>query len=153
MLRIKENLSLIREQLSQIENNQSNLLNLLQQFIGSSQSGMNYLETRVQGLEMALDEISHDLAVSCGRLSNTDAAEDMCCHGSEFLSSKFWKKIEGQCSGPREFIQISTMLIAKKGHNQFTLLSYVCLVIFRGFDLEDFGLNYSELLSDGHDSD
>ncbi|KAI9102203.1 hypothetical protein K1719_023713 [Acacia pycnantha] len=63
---------------------------------------MNYLETRVQGLEMPLDEISHDLAVSRGRLSNTDAAEDMCCHGSEFLSSKFWKKTEGQSSGPRE---------------------------------------------------
>ncbi|KAI9112839.1 hypothetical protein K1719_016156 [Acacia pycnantha] len=35
---------------------------------------------------MALDEISH-------------AAEDMCCHGSEFLSSKFWKKTEGHCFG------------------------------------------------------
>ncbi|KAI9077873.1 hypothetical protein K1719_040134 [Acacia pycnantha] len=42
---------------------------------------------------------------------------------------------------------------AKKGHNQFALLSYVCLVMFQGFDLEDFGLNSSELLSDGHDSD
>ncbi|KAK4263325.1 hypothetical protein QN277_028755 [Acacia crassicarpa] len=96
-----ENLSLIREQLGQIENQQSNLLNLLQQFIGSSQSGMNYLETRVQGLEMALDEISHDLAVSRGRLSNTDAAEDGKPHASEFLSSKFWKKTEGRCSAPR----------------------------------------------------
>ncbi|XP_028767614.1 TORTIFOLIA1-like protein 4 [Neltuma alba] len=98
-----ETLSLIREQLNQIENQQSNLLNLVQRFIGSSQSGMNSLETRVRGLETALDEISHDLAVSRGRLSKTDAAEDMCCKlpGSEFLSSKFWKKTEGRCSTPR----------------------------------------------------
>lgn len=96
-----ENLSLIREHLSQIENQQSNLLNLLQRFIGSSQIGMNSLETRVHGLVMALDEILHDLAASRGRLGNSDAAEDMCCKlpGSEFLSSKFWKKTEGRYYG------------------------------------------------------
>ncbi|MED6136697.1 hypothetical protein PIB30_058171 [Stylosanthes scabra] len=95
-----EDLSLIREQLIQIENQQSNLLDLLQRFIGSSQSGLNSLETRVNGLEMALDEISYDLAVSSGRIPNTDATEDMCCKlpGSDFLSSKFWKKTESRFS-------------------------------------------------------
>ncbi|CAO2834931.1 unnamed protein product [Amaranthus hypochondriacus] len=28
---------------------------------------------------------------------------------------------------------------AKKGHNQYALLSYVCLQMFQGFDLQDFG--------------
>ncbi|XP_015965287.1 TORTIFOLIA1-like protein 4 [Arachis duranensis] len=95
-----EDLSLIREQLLQIENQQSNLLDLLQRFIGSSQSGLNSLETRVNGLEMALDEISYDLAVSSGRIPNMDATEDMCCKlpGSDFLSSKFWKKTETRFS-------------------------------------------------------
>ncbi|XP_058777208.1 TORTIFOLIA1-like protein 4 [Vicia villosa] len=95
-----EDLSLIREQLLQIENQQSNLLDLLQRFIGTSQTGMNSLETRVHGLEMALDEISYDLAVSSGRIPNTDAIEDMCCKlpGTDFLSSKFWKKTEGRYS-------------------------------------------------------
>nr|CAD1826774.1 unnamed protein product [Ananas comosus var. bracteatus] len=51
-------LSLIRRQLVQIENQQSSLLDLLQKFIGSSQNGMHSLETRVHGMEMALDEIS-----------------------------------------------------------------------------------------------
>ncbi|KAL2349342.1 hypothetical protein Fmac_003342 [Flemingia macrophylla] len=98
-----EDFSLIREQLIQIENQQSNLLDLLQRFIGSSQSGMNCLESRVRGLEMALDEISYDLAVSSGRIPNTDATEDTCCKlpGSDFLSSKFWKKTEGRYSTSR----------------------------------------------------
>ncbi|CAJ1931611.1 unnamed protein product [Sphenostylis stenocarpa] len=93
-----EDFSLIREQLIQIENQQTNLLETLQRFIGSSQSGMNSLESRVHGLEMALDEISYDLAVSSGRFSNTDVTEDTCCKlpGTDFLSSKFWKKTEGR---------------------------------------------------------
>ncbi|WJX62323.1 hypothetical protein P8452_47329 [Trifolium repens] len=98
-----EDLSLIREQLLQIENQQSNLLDLLQRFIGTSQNGMNSLETRVYGLEMALDEISYDLAVSSGRIPNSDAIEDMCCKlpGTDFLSSKFWKKTESRYTTPR----------------------------------------------------
>ncbi|CAI0386682.1 unnamed protein product [Linum tenue] len=92
-----EDLSLIREQLVQIETQQSNLLDLLQRFMGSSQSGINSLETRVRGLEMALDEISHDLAVSRGRIPETDSADNTCCKlpGTEFLSSKLWRRPDG----------------------------------------------------------
>jgi len=59
---------------------------------------MNSLESRVHGLEMALDEISYDLAVSSGRFSYTDVTKDTCCKlpGTDFLSSKFWKKTEGR---------------------------------------------------------
>lgn len=98
-----EDLSLIRDQLVQIENQQSNLLDLLQRFIGTSQNGMNLLETRVYGLEMALDEISYDLAVSSGRIPNTDAIDDMCCKlpGTDFLSSKFWKKTDSRYTTSR----------------------------------------------------
>lgn len=98
-----EEVSLIREQLLQIENQQSNLLELLQRFIGSSQIGINSLESRVHGLEMALDEISHDLALSSGRIPNSDSAENTCCKlpGAEFLSSKFWRRAEGRYSSSR----------------------------------------------------
>lgn len=93
-----EELSLIRNQLHQIEKQQSNLLDLLQKFIGSSQNGMQSLETRVHGLELALDEISYDLAVSNGRMTNSDVPRNTCCllPGAEFLSSKFWRKTQGQ---------------------------------------------------------
>ncbi|KAI9086545.1 hypothetical protein K1719_031629 [Acacia pycnantha] len=95
-----EDLSLIRNQLSEIEKQQSSLLDLLQRFIGSSQNGMQSLETRVHGLELALDEISYDLAVSSGRMTNADAPRRACCllSGAEFLSFKFWRKTQGQYS-------------------------------------------------------
>ncbi|KAG5522878.1 hypothetical protein RHGRI_034877 [Rhododendron griersonianum] len=91
-----EDLSLIRTQLLNIENQQSSLLDLLQKFMGSSQNGMLSLETRVQGLELALDEISYDLAMSTGRMSKVDSAGSTCCKlpGGEFLSPKFWRRTE-----------------------------------------------------------
>ncbi|KAK9119575.1 hypothetical protein Scep_017668 [Stephania cephalantha] len=98
-----EDLSLIRKQLLQIENQQSSLLDLLQKFMGSSQNGMRALETRVQGLEIALDEISYDIAVSTGRISNPESVGHTCCMlpGAEFLSSKFWRKTDGRQSVSR----------------------------------------------------
>lgn len=52
---------------------------------------MHSLETRVQGLEIALDEISYDLAVSNGRMSSN---RNNCCliPPGSFITSKFWKK-------------------------------------------------------------
>ncbi|KAK7304566.1 hypothetical protein VNO77_42447 [Canavalia gladiata] len=98
-----EDLSSIRAQLLQIEKQQSSLLDLLQKFIGSSENGMRSLETRVHGLELALDEISFDLAVSSGRMTKAVARRHTCCllPGAEFLSSKFWKKTQGRHSSYR----------------------------------------------------
>ncbi|KAE9601455.1 hypothetical protein Lal_00023799 [Lupinus albus] len=98
-----DNLSLIRNQLHQIEKQQSSLLDLLQKFMGSSQCGMRSLETRVHGLELALDEISHDLAISSGRMANYDVPGNACCllPGAEFLRSRFWKKTQGPYSSSR----------------------------------------------------
>ncbi|RDY07037.1 TORTIFOLIA1-like protein 3, partial [Mucuna pruriens] len=98
-----EELSLIRAQLVQIEKQQSSLLDLLQKSIGSSENGMHALETRVHGLELALDEISYDLAISSGRITKSDAPKNACCllPGAEFLSSKFWKKTQGRYSSYR----------------------------------------------------
>nr|XP_043623860.1 TORTIFOLIA1-like protein 4 [Erigeron canadensis] len=92
-----EDMSRIQKQLVQIEKQQSNLLNMLQKFIGSSRSGMNSLETRVNGLEKTLDEISYDLAVSNGRVSSADS----CCMSTEFLSPKYWWKAEGSYHSPK----------------------------------------------------
>ncbi|KAH9607585.1 hypothetical protein KSS87_016798 [Heliosperma pusillum] len=98
-----EDLSLIRKQLVQIEHQQSSLMNILQKFIGSSQDGMRTLETRVHGLERALDDISYDLAVSTARMSNVEPPRSSCCllPGSDFLSSKFWRRPGAHCSTSR----------------------------------------------------
>ncbi|KAL0903121.1 hypothetical protein M5K25_027475 [Dendrobium thyrsiflorum] len=94
-------LSLIRMQLVQIEKQQSILLELLQKFMGSSQNGINSLEARVNSLEMTLNEISHDLVVPSSR--NSDPAAKTCCRlpGTEFLSSKFWRRSDGRYSSSR----------------------------------------------------
>ncbi|KAG8383141.1 hypothetical protein BUALT_Bualt05G0153800 [Buddleja alternifolia] len=69
-----EDLSSIRKQLLQIEDQQSSLMELLQRFIGSTQQGMSLLEKRVDGLEKVLNEISHGMTISTKRIS---------CSGSE----------------------------------------------------------------------
>ncbi|KAL7598119.1 hypothetical protein Lser_V15G21494 [Lactuca serriola] len=91
-----EDLSVIRNQLLQIETQQSNLFDLLEKYIGSSQNGMRSLESRVHGLESTLDEISFDLAKSTRRISNPEPT--LCCRlpGADLLSSKLWKKTEIQ---------------------------------------------------------
>ncbi|XP_057542566.1 TORTIFOLIA1-like protein 4 [Amaranthus tricolor] len=93
-----EDLTLIRKQLIQIERQQSDLLVLIQRFMGNSQSGIDSLETRVTGLERALDEISHDLAMQSGRITNNDSTASSCCPSTEFLSPKFWRRTEGKSS-------------------------------------------------------
>ncbi|KAK8935847.1 Microtubule-associated protein TORTIFOLIA1 [Platanthera zijinensis] len=91
-----DDLSLIRMQLVQIENQQSSLLNLLQRFMGSSQNGIHSLEARVRGIEIALDDMSRDIDASRGRGSNDDWGAKLCCRlpGAEILSSKFWRRAE-----------------------------------------------------------
>ncbi|KAK8956004.1 Microtubule-associated protein TORTIFOLIA1 [Platanthera guangdongensis] len=91
-----DDLSLIRMQLVQIENQQSSLLNLLQRFMGSSQNGIHSLEARVRGIEIALDDMSRNIDASRGRGSNDDWGAKLCCRlpGAEILSSKFWRRAE-----------------------------------------------------------
>lgn len=64
---------------------------------------MRSLETRVHGLELALDDISYDLAVSNGRMTNSNVPRNSCCllPGADFLSSKFWRKTQGQYLSPQ----------------------------------------------------
>ncbi|XP_074350493.1 TORTIFOLIA1-like protein 3 [Apium graveolens] len=102
-----EDLVLIRKQLLQLKNQQSSLFNLLQGFIGTSQNSMHSFESCVHGLDLALDEISLDLAVSAGRISVTRSAGTTCCRlpGAEFLYSKLWRGTEGQISASTEAIR------------------------------------------------
>ncbi|KAI7750947.1 hypothetical protein M8C21_009139, partial [Ambrosia artemisiifolia] len=109
-----EELSLIRNHLVQIETRQANLVELLEKFTRSSETGMRSLETRVHGLELTLDEISFDLARSTGRLSHPETTQTMCCSlpGAGFLTSKLWAKTEIQRSNAR----ISSSPFAARSH-------------------------------------
>lgn len=98
-----ENFCSVSKQLAHIENQQSSLLDLLQGFIGSSRNGMNSLEKRVNGLERLLDEMQYDLAITTGRISDTDFTVSTCgmIPRAEFLGPKFWRSPEGQNSQSR----------------------------------------------------
>lgn len=69
--------------------------------MGTSQNGLRSLETRVHGLELALDDISYDLAISRGRMM--DSRRTTCCMlpGADFWSSKLWRKTESRYSTSR----------------------------------------------------
>ncbi|MFS7963233.1 putative MT-associated protein TORTIFOLIA1/SPIRAL2 [Helianthus anomalus] len=114
-----EDLSLIRNQLVQIETQQSNLFDLLEKYIGSSQDGMRSLESRVRGLESTLDEISYDLAKSTGQGSNPKPT--LCCRlpGADLLSSKLWKKSEIQPSNTR--YASSSSSVKKTNHGSYNV--------------------------------
>lgn len=81
----------------------------MQKFMGSTQSGMRSLETRVHGLELALDEISYDLAVTSGRMTQSRSSTRTCCmFQSDFISSRFWKKNDAQRLNSRPAASLRT---------------------------------------------
>ncbi|GLJ26447.1 hypothetical protein SUGI_0510480 [Cryptomeria japonica] len=90
--RTAEDLAFIRKHLSQIENQQLSLMELLQVFMGSTSDSISALETRLNGLEKIVDEIAQDLANSPGRIGSGDKCRRSL--NADMLRSKFWKRNE-----------------------------------------------------------
>lgn len=67
------NWSAIQRQLLQLERQQTNLMNMLQEFIGGSHDSMVTLEGRVRGLERIVEDMARDLSISSGRRANLTA--------------------------------------------------------------------------------
>lgn len=61
----------IQRQLSQYEQQQASLMEMLQELIGRSQEGMVSLENRMQGLERMVENMSRDVAILTGRQDNS----------------------------------------------------------------------------------
>ncbi|KAK4267841.1 hypothetical protein QN277_024572 [Acacia crassicarpa] len=153
---------------AQVEENQ-NKLRTLGTVSNRLQSELEQKHDEVSALRKKLDEIQKtNVKLSkklCGNLnSSTDVlltvrVFDSVLHDASRETHKFTKILISLMRKAGWNLDVVANSVhpdinyAKKGHNQFALLSYVCLVMFQGFDLEDFGLNSSELLSDGHDSD
>ncbi|KAK9097607.1 hypothetical protein Sjap_023104 [Stephania japonica] len=80
-------IAFIQKQLIDIENKQTNLLNLVQGFMGITMDSLSMLQSKVLGLEHVVDKIAHDLA-----------------HGanySDIVISKLLNKNQNVCSSPR----------------------------------------------------
>ncbi|XP_042494584.1 TORTIFOLIA1-like protein 2 isoform X2 [Macadamia integrifolia] len=79
-------MAFVRKQLLEIENKQSNLMDMLQEFMGSTLGSLSMLQSKVLGLEDAVDKIAQDFH----RFSYTNMA-----------TSKILKKSQSVSSSPR----------------------------------------------------
>ncbi|KAF7008233.1 hypothetical protein CFC21_023045 [Triticum aestivum] len=68
----KTNWLVIQKQLSQLERQQTSLMNMLQDFMGGSHDSMVTLENRVRGLERVVEEMARDISLSSGRRGFAD---------------------------------------------------------------------------------
>ncbi|OVA19305.1 hypothetical protein BVC80_521g115 [Macleaya cordata] len=80
-------MAFIQKQLSEIENKQSNLMDLLQVFMGSTMDSLSMLQSKVLGLEHAVDRIAEDLVQKTNY--------------SNMASSKIIKSNQSVSSSPR----------------------------------------------------
>ncbi|XP_010267696.1 PREDICTED: microtubule-associated protein TORTIFOLIA1 [Nelumbo nucifera] len=67
----KGNWLAIQRQLTQLERQQTHLMDMLQDFMGGSHDSMITLENRVRGLERIVEDMARDLTVSSGRKGST----------------------------------------------------------------------------------
>lgn len=149
---------------AQVEENQ-NKLRTLGTVSNRLQSELEQKHDEVSVLRKKLDEIQKtNVKLSkklCGNLSSstdvllTVRVFDSVLHDASRETHKFTKILISLMRKAGWNLDVMATAVhpninyAKKGHNQFALLSYVCLVMFQGFDSEDFELNSGELMSDG----
>lgn len=108
-------LTSIRRQLNQIENQQATILELLQKFMRSSEESLSGMEVRMAGVETVVDNLVRDLAN--GRCDNNTTRQcGKLLAGADFLSSKFRKKTENRVSPQdRSNISSESTLFAGRG--------------------------------------
>ncbi|OAY70491.1 Microtubule-associated protein TORTIFOLIA1 [Ananas comosus] len=89
------NWSTIQRQLSQLERQQANLMNMLQDFTGGSHDRMVNLENRVQGLERVVEEMARDFSIPYSARSSSNYSSFHEFPTSKYMFSRgrdlFWK--------------------------------------------------------------
>ncbi|KAG6512109.1 hypothetical protein ZIOFF_030203 [Zingiber officinale] len=122
----KSNWSAIQRQLTQLERQQSSLMNMLQDFMGGSHDSMVTLENRVRGLERVVEEMARDLTFSSGkRGGNMMHGFDRSPGRSlgkfnglyDFSSSKFGRAGEGRLPFSERFYQSDNVASGMKGRS------------------------------------
>lgn len=108
----------------------------------------------MHGLELALDEISYDLAMTSGRMSKTNSFRTACCMlpGADFLSSKFWKRTEVRLSAPRISTSSGTLSAAAMCYSNDANGSAERFKLNRRFRLQGGGLIVNPLAEIQSDS-
>ena len=150
---------------AQVQENQSKL-RTLGTFSNRLQSEIDQKDNEVLALKKKLGEIhKSNLKLSKKLSGNFDSSCEV------FLSVRVFDSVlHDACRATHRFTKILVELMtkamwdldlaansvyldieyAKKGHNRYAFLSYVCLGMFRGFDLEGFGLGENDIVCNGH---
>ncbi|KAK7339373.1 hypothetical protein VNO77_20036 [Canavalia gladiata] len=152
---------------AQVEENQSKL-RTLGTVSNRLQSELEQKHDEVFALRRKLDEIhrgnvylskklcASSLDPSCDVLL-TVRVFDSLLHDASRATHKFTKILIGLMRKAGWDLGLAANAVhpnvdyAKKGHNQYALLSYVCLGMFQGFDSQNFGVE--EIVSNGHVND
>ncbi|KAJ7541735.1 hypothetical protein O6H91_10G073900 [Diphasiastrum complanatum] len=121
----------IQRQLSQVEQEQCNLMDMVQDFIRNCQEGMLGLEARVQRLERAVEDMARNLAtsrfshVNSGNYVSLEAAAGCALPGnyiacSDPLSSRFQNTSENSASFPQRLLAYGGMTSVGRGGREFS---------------------------------
>ncbi|XP_009795510.1 protein GRAVITROPIC IN THE LIGHT 1-like [Nicotiana tabacum] len=149
----------------QVQENQSKLrvletmVNQLMSFMDSKDDEVLILRKKLEKLELFNSNLSKKLGVKNKNLENT-SVEVLCTvtvfesmlRDSIKLVNKFCKllmelmKRAGWDLEKAANSVYSDVNYAEKGHFKYAFSSYICLGMFKGFDLEDFGLSDEEML-------
>ncbi|KAF7825348.1 protein GRAVITROPIC IN THE LIGHT 1-like [Senna tora] len=152
---------------AQVEENQSKL-RTLGTVSNRLQSELEQKHDEVSALRRRLDEIQKtNVKLSkrlCGNLNSssevlfTARVFDSVLHDASSATHKFTKILISLMRKAGWDLDLVANTVhpnvgyAKKGHNQFALLSYVFLGMFQGFDSEDFGLSSCEIIMSNGDA-
>ncbi|KAH7675630.1 Armadillo-like helical-containing protein [Dioscorea alata] len=122
----KGNWLAIQRQLSQLERQQANIMNMLQDFMGGSHDSMITLENRVRGLERIVEEMARDLAVSSGRrggnvmlgFEGSPGRSSSKFNGyHEYSSSKYGRAGDGRMPFAERFLSSDNMISGSRGRD------------------------------------
>ncbi|GAV71779.1 DUF641 domain-containing protein [Cephalotus follicularis] len=155
---------------AQVQENQSKL-RALETFSNRLQAEIDQKDNEVVALRRKLSEIQMFISMSSKKLSGNLSSISSC--DVLFTVRVFDSFLHDAFKDTRKFSKILINLMrkagwdldsaansvyndidyAKKGHIRYAFVSYVCLGMFRGFDLEGFGVEGSEIVCNGHGMD
>ncbi|KAJ4951074.1 hypothetical protein NE237_027906 [Protea cynaroides] len=161
---------------AQVEENQS-LLCSLELVVHRLQSDIDLKDADVYALKQKLHKIEKSNLRLSKKLSNSKTKPNSCLSSSFLPASPevmlsigvFNSVLQDTCRSSHTFAKLFIHLMnkagwdldlaansiypdvkyARRGHNRYAFLSYVCLLMFRGFDLEGFGLGGDQDLCNG----
>ncbi|KAK8504079.1 hypothetical protein V6N13_132101 [Hibiscus sabdariffa] len=149
---------------AQVQENQSKLRTLeavsnrLQEEIDEKDNQVSSLRKKLAEIQWANTKLSRKLSgnlnSACDVLLTVRVFESV-LHDACRATHKFSKILIGlmrKVGWELDLVALSVypdIDYAKEGHNRFALLSYICLGMFRGFDVEGFGLSEKEPLCNG----